>query len=631
MSRNSLASTEAFDDLFDSLSSSWEPARQESVVDWVEDNVELPTGAITGKVNMSYIPYGREILERYGDKKTRHLVMVFPTQAAKTTILTLGMLYRICRDAEDAMWVMGNADQARDFNKERFMPFVHQCRAAMALVPRTAKGAIDKNKWGFQSQHYMSMVLNFVGAGSTTNLSSRPRGFIQMDECDKYYDEIKFDAGTIQLAEERQKTFHFPLAVKASSPTLANRMIWTEYKKTDQRRFWIPCPRCERDILLKFKVKSDKFGDCGLRWWHEDESEAKSDGFWDMKKVRANAYYRCQECGDKIHSFERQDMLEQGEWRPSHHRAEEGRFGYQLNSMYSILGQETSLGNIAVKFLLAKGLRSELQNFVNGWLAEPWDESMAYESKDITISVFKPLEIPKTSIPIMGIDCQDKHFWVVIRKFDAPSPEFPNGRSWLLYADRVETEEDLVELQKEYDVDGKDVVVDMAYKPNVSGRMVVKNNWRGVWGTENTKQYWHPQPDGTRIARPFSVVQYRDPMLGTKWEAKTPQRARFVNFVKHSVSDMVASLRYAEPSIWHISANVSPRYARHLNSRTKIKVKNKRTNKAEWIWKELHQENHMLDCESFVTIRAMQRGLLLLPDDSTGQNTFDRDVDEEQN
>lgn len=593
------------------------PQREESVCDWVEENVELPSGQITGNVQLSYIPYAREILEHYGNKSTRHLVMVFPTQAAKTTILTCGMLYRISRDPEDAMWVFGNADQARDFNKERFIPFVNLCKPVWDLVPKTSKGSINKHLFGYSNQHFLSMVLNFVGAGSTTNLSSRPRGFLQMDETDKYYDEIKFDAGTIQLAEERQKTFNFPLSVKASSPTLANRMIWVEYLKTDMRKYWVPCPRCEREILFKLRVVSPKWGECGLRWWHDHPDEAKTDGFWDMKKVRNNAFYRCQGCGKMVHNFERQDMLDEGIWKPENMRAEEGRVGYHLNSLYSILSPQTSLAQIAVQFLTAKGLRSELQNFINGWMAEPWDEASLYDQGDVKLEVIKASDIPKeNSVAIMSIDVQENGYWVLVRKFAQPSREKPFGESWLLYADWVQTDAECDEIQEEYGVLGENVLADMARRPNQVGRMIVEHNWRGIWGSPTTKKFIHPAQGGTKIERPFSVVKFRDPHLGTKWENRTMDRARYVMFSKDSMLDLKSALRYSNPNIWHASANVSTRYSRQINSRIKRMVKNKKTGKVEWVWYEIHQENHLDDCESHVLVRALQLGLIVPPPDS---------------
>ena len=83
------------------LAAIWAPHTLESVCDWVEGNVEIPTGQITGPVRLRRTPYAREILERYGDKNTRHLILAFATQLAKTSILIMGMLYRIARDPED--------------------------------------------------------------------------------------------------------------------------------------------------------------------------------------------------------------------------------------------------------------------------------------------------------------------------------------------------------------------------------------------------------------------------------------------------------------------------------------------------------------------------------------------------
>ncbi len=617
---SALHNPRGFEEVQSSLSELYAPVRQESVVDWVEENVELPTGAITGKLQTKYIPYGREILERYGDKKTRHLVLVFPTQSAKSTILIAGMLYRIARDAEDALWVMGNADQARDFSKERWQPFVHLCPPVMNLVPRTSKGAIDKHLWGFTSQHFLSMVLNFVGAGSTTNLSSRPRGLIQMDEVDKYYDEIKFDAGTIQLAEERQKTFHFPLSVKASSPTLANRMIWVEFQKTDQRHFWVPCPRCEKPIRFRLTIKSDKFGDCGLRWWHEHESEAKTDGYWDMEKVRALAHYKPECCGKMIHNFERAPMIEEGIWKPENTRAESGRHGYHLNSLYSVLSQQTSLAQIAIQFLTAKGLRSELQNFINGWMAECWDESSLFDQKEVHLEAFTNIDIPRDrTIPIMGVDVQEIGYWVIIRRFAPPSKTRPHGESWLLFADKVDTEADLCALQKEYEVQGENVLLDMARRPNQVAKLIIEYDWRGIWGSPKAKQFYHPQPDNTRITRPYSVVQFRDPMLGTQWENRTFQRARYVMFAKNAILDLVSSLRFYKPTMWHVTINVNTEYSRHLNSRIKRAIKNK-LGQTEWVWHELHQQNHLADAENFVTVRALQLGMIVVPPETEEQN-----------
>lgn len=592
----------------------FEPKKKVSVCEFVEEYVQLPTGAITGKTRLDRTPYWREPLERYGDKATRSMVIVSGTQLGKTSLLTWGMLFRISEDPEDAMWVFGNADQARDFNKERFMSYAEMCKPVADLIPRTKGGDPDKRKWGNLNQHYLSMVLNFVGAGSRTNLSSRPRGFIQMDEIDKYYEELKFDAGTIQLAEERMKSFPFPMVVKASSPSEEHRMIWPEYLGTDQRRFWVPCPRCEEKLLFKFKVDSEKHGECGVRWWHEHPDEAKTDGEWDLRKVRHNAHYKCQCCGGKIHDFERYDMVNAGIWIPNNHRANEGSFGYHINSIYSILGPETSLGSIACKFLPVRKDRVKLKNFVNGWLAEPWSEEMAYEQKKIVFEVVDENSIPKEeSVAIMSNDFQVNGFWTLVRKYAPPTEEKPYGESWLLYADWVQTKEEIAEIKQEYGVLGEDAVLDMAKRPNQAGQIILELDLRGMWGSPNTNQFWHRQPDGTRVSRPYSVVQFRDPLLGTKWENRTFERVRYVNFAKSSALDAVHALRHSSPTIWHASANVNPVYSRHINAFQKRYVKNPRNGRMVWEWFNVHNDDHLMDAECMGVIRAIQRGLVVIP------------------
>lgn len=602
------------------FSSLLQPARKESVVEWIEANIDIPTGAVTGKASLRHTPYAREIMERFGDKKTRHLVLCFGTQSGKTSCMIWGMLYRLCRDAQDAMWVLPNGELAKSFSKSRWQKYVRNCKLAMNMVPRTARGEVDKHLWGFMEQHFLPMVLNFVGSNSPANLASRPVGLLVLDECDKFGDESKFEAAAIQLAEERTKTYPFPLVVKASTPTLANRMIWQEFLKSDRRFYWLKCPRCEEEILLKMSIQSAEHGDCGLRWWREDESESKTNGAWDMSKVASNAYYKCQSCGGEIQEGERPMMLENGIWKPDMPNAEPGRHGYQLSSLYSILSNKTSFPAVAVQWLTAKGMRRDMQNFINSWLAEPWDESRGYEHKVIKTENYTNEDISKeVSTPIMAIDCQDNHYWVVVRRFAAPTPGHPHGQSWLLYADRVETEDELKEIQKDYGVLGENVTADMAHRPNQVGRMIIENDWRGIWGTD-TKEFYHPQPNGVRVSRPYSVVQFRDPMLGTQWESRTFKRARYVKFAKSVMMDVLSSMRYSDPTIWHITANVSPRYTRQINSRVKEQRSNLKTGRVEWFWKELHQENHLLDSEVHVTVRALQLGLLSLPNESEEQN-----------
>lgn len=600
--------------LSDFARSLWIPPVRESVVDWCERNVEVPTGAIRGRLSMRMTPYGREILERFGDRETKSITMCFASQSAKTTLTILGMLYRLCKDPQDSMWVFPNRELGNSFSKARWMKFVSSCEQALALVPRTTRNEIDRHLFAFMEQHFLTMFLKFVGSNSPANLASFPCGILVMDECDKYGDQSKYEAAALDLAEERTKTFPFPLVVKASTPTTAARMIWPAFEKSDQRYYFVPCPRCSQDITFKFRFKSPDHGWCGLRWWRESEEESKTDGVWDVNKVQQHAFYRCQACGGEIEDEERLAMLEAGTWKPQNPLAEVGDYGYHLSSLYSVLSTKTSFGSIAAKWIVSKHILSGRQNFINSWLAETWDAERMFDQTEVQTESYSLQDLPTSAVAILTVDVQENGFWAVVRRWAPPSSEKPNGESWLLFADFVGTVDELVKLQKDNNVAGENVLLDLAHRPNQTGRIIIEKNWRGIWGSD-TKTFIHPQPNGTRLERIYSTVQLRDPHLGTAWESRTLDRARYVKFYTGGAMDLVSSLRYSEPQIWHVSANVSEKYQRHLNSRMKMMIQNKRTGRMEPIWKELHQDNHLLDCEEFQVIRAIQMGLISLPDE----------------
>jgi hypothetical protein len=89
-------------------------------------------------------------------------------------------------------------------------------------------------------------------------------------------------------------------------------------------------------------------------------------------------------------------------------------------------------------------------------------------------------------------------------------------------------------------------------------------------------------------------------------------RARFVYWCKDPVRDLVFSLRFEEPCFWHVNSTVHEKYQRHLNAHIKMSRVNQRTNRIEYYWRELHSDDHLLDCECMNATRAVQLGLVPL-------------------
>ncbi|MEA3207880.1 MAG: hypothetical protein QOE70_937 [Chthoniobacter sp.] len=591
------------------------PAPQLQVWEWAEENIYLSerTSALPGRFSTVLTPYIREPLQAYADKSVTDLVLCFGTQTAKTTVVMVGTAYRIVNDPTPTLWVMPNLELAKSFSKTRWQPMVNDC------APLAEQKPDDRHLFGTTEQHFDKVTLNFVGSNSPSNLASRPAGLLNMDETDKFKMESDREAGALQLAEERTKTFAYPLRVKTSTPTTIHGDIWREFKLGDQRYYNVPCPHCDELVVFKFSVQSEKHGDCGIRWWRESEDESKTGGEWDMEKVRQNTFYKAQCCGGEIFDHHKPAMLRAGRWIPTNPNAEPGRRSYHLNSLYSLLGKECMWGVLAVKWLQTKGSITKRHNFINSTLAETWDDEKAVDDNPIFTEGYSTVEILTSSIAdrvtILAADCQHGHFWVTVRNWAKPTAARPNGESWLLHAGKVEGGvEELQRLQREYQVEGKHVILDIAHFTNQVAKWLVENNWRGAWGSDK-KGFIHTELSGQRLVRVWSPVQYRDPMLGTQFASEGNPKAKYVYWSNDQLKDLLSVLRYSEPTIFHVHSDVPIEYQRHLNAEIKTTKKSFQTGRITYYWRQLRRDNHLLDAECMNLLRALQLGFVPMPDE----------------
>jgi phage terminase large subunit GpA-like protein len=587
------------------------------VWEWCERNVYMSEreGATSGQYSTRLTPYVREPLQAYADRSITDLALCWGTQVAKTTVVMMGTAYKLVNDPMNAVWVMPVKDLARSFSKNRWMPLVDNCPPLAEQKPLNPTGTLNKHLFGFMEQQFSRATLNFVGSNSASQLASRPAGLLNMDEIDKFDLEDEREAGALQNAEERTKTFPFPLRVKTSTPTTVHGEIWREFLLGDQRYYHVPCPCCQKEIVFKFQVKSEVHGDCGIRWWRESEDEVKTDGVWDYAKVRDNAFYRCQECGGAIRDNKKQEMLLAGRWVVTNPNSQPGRRSYHLNSIYSLLGRECTFGAIAVKWLQTKGSMSKRHAFINSTLAETWDDEKAVDDNPVFLEDYEETDLPPERTPILTVDVQEGHFWAGVRTWAPFSAEKPNGESWLQYYDRVESIEEIEELEAHYQVEPKNVVFDMAHKPNTVAKWIVEHNWRGMWGSDKNG-FIHTQGNGARLIKLHSPVNSRDPQLGTAFQSEGNDHAMFVYWANAPIKDMLMVLRFSEPTCWHIHANVISQYQRQINAERVVAERQHRTGRTVYRWKQLRRDNHALDVECMSLVRAMQLGLVPAPEET---------------
>ena len=378
----------------------WAPKKTLSVREWAEANLVLSerVSSSPGPYTTILTPYVREPLEDFRDDRVRTAVLCWGAQTAKTTTILAGLAYKLDMAPVPAMWVMPNENLARSFSEYRWQPMVDDCQ----VLSRHKLANTDKYK--IMEQHFDKMSLWFFGSNSPANLSSRSVGLLICDETDKFAEASSKEAGAIQLAEARTRTYPLSLTIQTSTPTTEFGYIWQAFLRGDQRYYYVPCPFCSEMQILTWP---------NVKW----DTMAKNDaGEWDNEKVRATAYYECPSCKGKITDGHKTKMLRMGKWKAANSNPEPNVKSYHLSGLYS---PWETFGKLAVKFLNDKKSIMGLQDFVNSVLAQPWVEQNDEEPIKISGSGYRQGEMwSECERRIITADIQESggfHMWVIVR------------------------------------------------------------------------------------------------------------------------------------------------------------------------------------------------------------------------
>ena len=207
---------------------------------WAEDEITLTRRQTEtpGPYSTLLTPYARDILDDFANPEVSDMCLCFGSQTSKTTMLMLGVAWRIVNNPVPVIWVMPSETLARSFSENRWQPMVDDCASLAELKPENV------NHFKTLEQQFRDSVLTFIGSNSPANLASRPAGLLIMDETDKFAVGNDREAGAVALAENRTKAYTNALRVKASTPTTPEGEIWQSFEQGDQRYYFVPCPHC---------------------------------------------------------------------------------------------------------------------------------------------------------------------------------------------------------------------------------------------------------------------------------------------------------------------------------------------------------------------------------------------------
>ena len=328
------------------------PEQPLTVSEWADRYRKLSSKASAepGPWRTDRTPYLREPMDCLSSENpVQRVVMMFAAQTGKTEAGSNWLGYVIDHAPGPMLCVQPTIEMAKRLSKQRLESMITETPVLAAkIAPARSR---DSGNTMF-SKEFSGGIMLMAGANSATGLRSAPCRYLFCDEVDAFPADVDGEGDPVSLAERRTTTFARRKILLTSTPTVKDfSRIESEYLRSDQRRFYVPCPACGAMEWLKW----------GQLKWVDGKPET--------------ARYKCEHCGEQFEEMHKPAMLRGGEWRataPTNGRTA----GFHLSGLYSPLGW-CSWEQLVDDFLRAKGDAPALKTFVNTRLAETWEEDYA--------------------------------------------------------------------------------------------------------------------------------------------------------------------------------------------------------------------------------------------------------------
>ncbi len=549
-----------------------------SVSDWAEKYRILDESSnFSGKWSHDVTPYLVGIMDAFNDPYIQEINFCKSTQVGGTEVMLNIIGWIIMEDQAPVMIVYPSDDLAKDISNDRIKP-------SLSKTPEI-KERFYLNSSKELKLKFRGMTLYLRGSHSAEKLASKSIKYLFFDEIDKLDGASKKEASPYNLAKERTRTYTYSRKIyTCSTPTLKTNYVWRIHEEADeQRKFFVPCPHCGSHIIFQFdQIKFPKEG---------------------TNKERAEeAVYICQECGGKITDRDKIKMLRKGEWRDVKKTCvgKARTVSFWINALYS---RFLTWSEIVMEFLKSKDDPDQLQNFVNSWLAEPWEDKKTEMSKSMVLdrqTETKEFIVPPwAKIITGGVDVQRSSFYWTIRAWGdhMTSQNIAHGQ----YASREEVEDVMnLEFKKE---DGTPMIVNLVL----------------IDSGDQTDTVYDICADNSEWALP---VKGANKELMTHYKISIVNKAnskangmRLVTVDGDKYKDMIAARlrRRQGRGAWMVYAGCDEEYAVQVTNEHKVNVKTQNgATKKKWIPKTSRPNNHYLDAEVYCFAAADMMGVRTL-------------------
>lgn len=339
-----------------------------TVSQWADAKRILPQkgAAEPGPYRTDRTPYMREIMDCLSvTSPVQEVIFMAGAQVGKSEGGNNWIGYVIDHAPGPMLMVQPTVDNAKRYSKQRIGPMIAETPTLAARVLENKSRDASNTQL---EKEFAGGILLMGGANSAAGLRSMPIRYLMADEISNWPADVDGEGDPLELAQARTSTFSRRKIYKCSTPgrviaanddggdraSLSCR-ITSEYRRTDMRRYFVPCQHCGTMHTLDFANFVIPRNDAG-------------------KPNTRKAYMVCPHCGGIHEEHHKTAMLAGGEWRATNPDAiDPQKRGYQIGALYSPVGWK-SWAKVAKEWIDAQGNPKKLQAFYNNVLGLPWEE-----------------------------------------------------------------------------------------------------------------------------------------------------------------------------------------------------------------------------------------------------------------
>lgn len=381
---------------------------------WAETNRIVPIGTSPSPGRWRNRPYQWPVLRALSNPLATGVLYVAASQGGGKTELCNNVVgYHIDHDPAPTLVVEPNLEMAKALSKDRLATMI---RDTPCLRSKVADSKSRDSGNTVLHKTFPGGHLTVVGANSAAGLAMRPIRVAIFDEIDRYPPSAGSEGDPVKLGETRTVEFWNAKKLYVTSPgtTGASRseILW---KRSDMQEYFVPCPDCEHEQVLKWSQ---------VQWDKDDAGQHRPE----------TAVYVCERCGTTWDDAARFRAANQGGYRAT--ADFRGLHGFRISAL-AVLGRR--LQPMVEQWIEAQGNPELLKVFINTVLAEWWTDEHSAKTADDTGLLARREEMPEQSGRILipeqcpvitaGVDVQDNRLEVSVYAWAT------GEESWLLAHD----------------------------------------------------------------------------------------------------------------------------------------------------------------------------------------------------